>query len=165
VKEKRMPPDSKHYVLADDDASAIWFLGTLAIIRADGARTGEALALVEFTHPAGFATPRHVHRTADEAFYVLEGSMRGSCGDQEWRASRGAFVWLPRGVPHGYAVEGDAPLRTLAFALPAGFDRFVVEAGEPAPARTVPPPGAPDLVKLNAAAARAGIENVGPAET
>jgi quercetin dioxygenase-like cupin family protein len=160
-----MPPESEHYVLADDDASAIWFLSTLATIKADGARTGETLAVVEFTHPPGFATPRHVHHSADEAFYVLEGPMRGFCGDREWRASRGAFVWLPRGIPHGYTVEGDEPIRTLAFALPAGFEHFVVEAGEPAEARTLPPPGAPDVEKLNAAAARVGIEHVGPPAT
>jgi quercetin dioxygenase-like cupin family protein len=156
--------ESKHYVLPDDDASAVWFLGTLAMIRADAARTGDALAVVEFTHPAGFATPRHVHHTADEAFYVLEGSMRGFCGDQEWRASRGAFVWLPRGIPHGYAVEGDEPLRTLAFAIPAGFDEFVIETGEPASTRTLPPPGAPNLERMAAAAAKAGIETLGPPE-
>jgi quercetin dioxygenase-like cupin family protein len=163
--DKTMAGESEHYVLAEDDALAVWFLGTLATIKADGARTGGALAVVEFTHPPGFATPRHVHRTADEGFYVLEGSMRGFCGDREWRASRGAFVWLPRGIPHGYAVEGDEPLRTLAFALPAGFECFVVEAGEPARTRDLPPPSPPDVEKLNAAAARVGIEHGGPPET
>lgn len=69
--------ESEHFVLSEDDAPAIWFLGTLATIKAGGARTGDALAVVEFTHPPGFATPRHVHHTADEAFYVLEGTMRG----------------------------------------------------------------------------------------
>ncbi len=127
-----------------------------------GSRTGGALATVEFLHPPGFATPLHVHHTADEAFYVLAGAMRGVCGDQEWRATPGAFVWLPRGVPHGYAVDGDEPLRTLAIAIPAGFDRFVIEAGEPAQERTLPPPAAPDIEKLVAVGTKYGIENVGP---
>ena len=157
-----MGPASEHYALAEEDAKAIWFLGTLATIKADGARTGGALGLVEFTHPSGFATPRHVHHTADEAFYVLEGAIRGYCGDQDWRATRGSFIWLPRGIPHGYAVEGDEPLRTLAIALPAGFEQFVAEAGEPARERTLSSPAAPDVEKLNAAAARAGIEHLGP---
>jgi hypothetical protein len=100
----------------------------------------------------------------NEAFYVLDGSMRGFCGDQEWRACRGAFVWLPRGIPHGYAVEGDEPLRTLAFAIPAGFDEFVIETGEPASTRTVPPPGAPNVERMTVAAAKAGIETLEPPE-
>jgi mannose-6-phosphate isomerase-like protein (cupin superfamily) len=143
-------------------AEAIWFLGCLALIKGANDRTGGALATVEFLHPPGFATPLHVHHTADEAFYVLSGSMRGICGDREWRASTGTFVWLPRGIPHGYAVDGTEPLRTLAFSLPAGFDRFVVEAGEPALTRTLPPPAEPDIPKLIAVGLKYGIENLGP---
>ena len=153
---------SDHYALTDDDAEAIWFIGCLALIKGVGSRTGDALSTVEFLHPPGFATVLHVHRTADEAFYVLAGGIRGVCGDQEWRATTGSFVWLPRGVPHGYAVDGDEPLRTLAIALPAGFDRFVVEVGEPAGERSLPPPAAPDVAKLVAVGTRYGIENLGP---
>lgn len=154
-----MSVTSEHYTLADADAEAIWFVGTLGTIKAMGSKTGGALSIVEFTHPPGFATPRHIHDKADEAFYVLEGTMRGFCGDQEWTAGPGAFVWLPRGILHGYAVEGDKVMRSLAIALPAGFDAFVREAGEPAGERAIPPPGAPDVPKLLAAAARAGIEH------
>lgn len=155
---------SEHYALAEGDAEALWFLGTLATIKADGARTGGALGLVEFTHPPGFATPRHIHHTEDEAFYVLAGAMRGYCGDRTWRATPGSFVWLPRGVPHGYAVDGDEPLRTLAISLPAGFEQFVAAAGEPTRERTLPPPSPPDVEKLHAAATRYGQEILGPPE-
>lgn len=159
-----MATASEHYALAEEDAEAIWFIGCLATLKGVGEQTGGALALVEFTHPPGFATPRHVHHAADEGFYVLEGAMRGFCGDRQWRATRGAFVWLPRGIPHGYAVDGDAPLRTLAFTVPAGFERFVADAGEPAGARTLPPPGAPDIAKLLAAGTKHHIETLGPPE-
>jgi Cupin domain len=60
---------------------------------------------VEFLHPPGFATPRHIHHRADEAFYVLSGSIHGFCGDRVWAAGPDAFAWLPKGVPHGYSVE------------------------------------------------------------
>ena len=159
---REMASASDHYVLADEDAEAIWFIGCLALIKGVGSQTGGALATVEFLHPPGFATALHVHHTADESFYVLAGAMRGLCGDREWRATTGAFVWLPRGIPHGYAVDGDEPLRTLAITVPADFDRFVIEAGEPARERVLPPPAAPDIAKLEAAGAKYGIETVGP---
>lgn len=159
-----MSPTTEHYTLAENDAEAIWFIGTLATIKASGARTGGALAAVEFTHPPGFATPRHVHHAADEAFYVLEGAMRGFCGDKRWRATTGSFVWLPRGIPHGYAVDGDETLRTLAITVPADFERFVAEAGEPAQERIVPPPSAPNIDKLLAAGEKYHIETLGPPE-
>jgi quercetin dioxygenase-like cupin family protein len=157
-----MTADSEHYVLAEDEAEAIWFLGTLATVKASADRTGGALSVVEFTHPPGFATPPHVHRATDEGFYVLEGAMRGSCGDRTWHATPGSFVWLPRGVPHSYAVDGEETLRSLAITLIAGFERFVAEAGEPARERALPLPGEPDIEKLDAAAAKVGIEHLGP---
>ncbi len=157
-----MAAASEHYALGEAEAEAIWFIGTLATLKGLGDKTGGALALVELTHPPGFATPRHVHHAADEGFYVLEGAVRGFCGERRWRATRGAFVWLPRGIPHGYAVDGDETLRTLAFTVPAGFERFVADAGAPAAARTLPPPGAPDIEKLLAAGATYNIETLGP---
>ena len=67
-----MSLNSAHYVVAEDEAEAFWFLGNLATVIASGEQTGGALSLVEFLAPAGFATPRHVHHSEDEAFYVLE---------------------------------------------------------------------------------------------
>ena len=81
---------SEHYTLGADEAEAVWFTGCLATLKGLGAQTGGVLAAVEFTHPPGYATPRHVHHDADEAFYVLEGSLRGFCGDRTWRATKGA---------------------------------------------------------------------------
>jgi len=155
---------SEHYVLAADEAEATWFLGCLVTIKGVSARTGGALGLVEILHPRGFATPRHVHHGEDEAFYVIEGTMRGFCGDQQWHATAGAFIWLPRDIPHGYTVVGDEPLRTLALLLPGGEERFFAEAGEPAQERTLPPPGAPDIEKLLAAGDRYNVETLGPPE-
>ena len=84
--------------------------------------------------------------------------MKGFCGDDDWRATTGDFVWLPRGIPHGYAVDGEARLRTLAICLPAGFESFVRDAGEPAHERTLPPAGEVDVPKLLASAALHGQE-------
>jgi quercetin dioxygenase-like cupin family protein len=162
MKEYTMPVASEHYTLAANEGQAMWFIGTLATIKAAGAQTGNILSLVEFLHPPGFSTPLHVHHAEDEAFYILEGAIRGINGDQLWYAGVGAFVWLPRGIPHGYAVVGDEPARTLAITIPSGFDRFVVESGTPALTHSLPPPAAPDIEKLLAAATRADQEILGP---
>ncbi len=153
---------SSHYAIADDEAEAFWFLGNLATVKADGERTGGALAVVEFAAPPGFATPRHVHHAEDEAFYVLEGSLAGFCGDAKWEAIVGSFVWLPRDVPHGYANTADGVTRSLAITLPSGFEQFVEEIGEPAPSRTLPPPSEPDIQRAMAASARHQAEILGP---
>ena len=157
-----MAPVSAQSGGADDEAEVIWFLGTL--IKASADRTGGAVTVVEVTHAPGFATPRHVPHGADEAFYILAGAMHGYCGEQAWRATAGAFVWLPRGIPHGYAVDGDEPLRALAIRMPGGCDRCDVEVGALAQERTVPPPAAPESEPVRAAAAKDGQEILGPPE-
>jgi mannose-6-phosphate isomerase-like protein (cupin superfamily) len=143
----------------------VWFVGCLALIKASAQSTGETLALVEFTHPPDFAVPPHIHHDEDEAFYILEGTASGFCGDDQWRATVGDFVWLPRGVPHAYQADGDGTLRTLAITVPTGFEQFVREAGEPARERALPPPSEPDIPKLVALAAKYGSEFVDAAGT
>src|SRR5947209_19318976 len=52
----------------------LWFLGTLARIKLDGAQTGGRFALWEGVLPRGAAPPLHSH-PQDETFYVLEGEL------------------------------------------------------------------------------------------
>lgn len=146
--------------LPDDDH---WFLGTLATVKASTEGTGGALSAVEFLHPRRYATPRHVHHSADAAFYVLSGFLHGFCGDRSWEAGAGDFVWLPRGVPHGYSVADGDLARTLALVMPGGFDTFVARAGEPALRHELPEGLVnPDLGVLLAAAAENDMEILGP---
>lgn len=157
-----MTDRNEFHTVTPETADAIWFVGTLATIKAAGARTGGAVSIVEFEHPTGFATPEHIHTHEDEGFYVLEGAMKGFCGDTDWLATKGSFVWLPRGIGHGFASVGPDRLRCLAITVPAGFERFVAEAGQPALQRTLPHPSEPDMEHLLAAHARHGLQVVGP---
>ena len=152
---------SEHYTLAANEGEAIWFIGSLGTIKASGALTGNIMSLVEFELPSGFSTPLHIHRTEDEAFYILEGAIRGINNDQPWAAEAGSFVWLPNGTKHGFTVVGDKPVRLLAITVPSGFDRFVAEAGDPAPERRIPPPAPVDVERLAASAAKYGQEILG----
>lgn len=140
----------------------VWFIGTLAEIKAGHDETGNVLAAVEFTMRPGFATPQHVHHHEDEAFYVLDGHIAGYCGDQEWAGASGTFIWLPRDVPHGFKVDGADDARILQLSVPSGFDEFVRQAGTPASSPRIPDPGPPDLERLEAAAQRTGQTILGP---
>jgi quercetin dioxygenase-like cupin family protein len=112
--------------------------------------------------PAGFASPYHMHRNEDESFYVVEGEMTFYVGEERVKAGAGAFVYGPRGVPHGFEVEGTAPARILLQNYPAGFEGFPVEVGEPAKELTLPPAEPPDMERLMAIAAKYDIEILGP---
>ena len=55
---------NRHDTIADGDADSYRFLGTLAKVKATADQTGGAFSVVEFEHPAGFATRPHVHGTS-----------------------------------------------------------------------------------------------------
>jgi mannose-6-phosphate isomerase-like protein (cupin superfamily) len=131
------------------EGDAYWFLGTLITIKATGEDTGGAFSLLEQLAPPGFGPPLHVHHREDEPFLVLEGRVRFRCGDQEFLVEGGGYVFLPKGIPHRFRIEGSTPARLMQMTLPPGFERVVQEIGVPAPVRTLPPPGAitPDLIE------------------
>ena len=138
------------------EESPFHFLGLPTLVRATGLTTNGAFGLVEhLMMPPGFASPYHTHQLEDEAFYVLEGDMAFVC-DGKWRAvGPGAYIFGPRHVPHGFKVLGEGPARMLLLCAPGGFEQFVVEMSEPAPAP-------PDLAKLVALAAKYKIDIHGP---
>jgi quercetin dioxygenase-like cupin family protein len=144
---------------------AIWFIQNLAVVQVSGEETGEVWSMVELSGPHGDMPPLHVHRGSDEAFYVLEGEMTLFVGSDEITLSAGQCGVAPRDVPHVYRVDSEEA-RWLAIASPAGFERFVRDAGVPAEARTLPPgPPAVDPAKLAEIAAGYGIEILGPPGT
>ena len=152
-------------VVGAADGDAYWFLGTLMIIKATGEDTGGAFSLFEQLAPPGFGPPLHIHHREDEPFWVLEGRVRFRCGDREFVMEGGGYVFLPKGIPHAFRIEGSTPARLMQMTLPPGFERIVQEIGVPAPARTLPPPGAlaPDLIeRLVALGPKNHISLVGP---
>ena len=94
---------------------------------ARAAETGGALGLVETVIPKGHSTPLHVHRDEDEAIYVLTGTVDFVCGDCEFRAHAGAFVYLPRGLPHTFLGIGVEAARVLVLFLPGGLEDAFAE--------------------------------------
>jgi mannose-6-phosphate isomerase-like protein (cupin superfamily) len=151
--------------LRADEGEALWFLGTLATVKAGSAQSGGRLAVVEILHPPGFAPPLHRHDVEDEAFYVLDGAAQFRCDGEALDVGAGDFVLLPAGRPHTFLVGLDEPLRALQITTPGGFEGFAAEVGAPAARRELPAPGAVDPAALGAAAARHGIEILGPPPT
>jgi len=63
--------------------------------------------------PPRLIAPPHLHRSDDEAWYVLEGLLRVRVGTEEVEARAGSAVFVPRGTPHTYWNPGPAPTRYL----------------------------------------------------
>ncbi len=138
------------------------FLGIPTAMRATSETTNGAFGLIEhWMMPPGFASPYHVHTLEDEAFYVLDGEIAFVCGGKWMTAGPGTYVFGPRNIPHGFKVVGDAAAHMLLLCAPGGFEKFVLDLGEPEPAPGVPP-APPDMATLMATAAKYQIDILGP---
>lgn len=150
------------FVLGPDDGDAYHWLGSLTLTKVMGSVSGGGVDIVDHRVPPGYAPPLHLHRGQDEVFYLVEGTLNVTCGEDRWHAGPGSLVFLPRGVPHGFAVGADRPARTLLINAPAGFADVIVELGTPAHGLALPGQDValPDPDQVAAVSARHGIEPV-----
>jgi mannose-6-phosphate isomerase-like protein (cupin superfamily) len=148
--------------LPTHDGDAVWFTNFRMTLKVTADDTGGAYGLVEGLATPGSGPPLHIHTREDEAFWVLEGRLRVRCGDRTFNAGPGSFTFLPRGIPHTFVVEGDELARIISICSPGGFERFFVDAGQPAREDGVPPAGPVDVAALARIGARYGLQFVGP---
>ena len=118
---------TKPYMLDNEEGQFLQSLGALVSIKATSEQTGGVFNLFEVSGPPGYATPLVIHYTEDVAVYVLEGTLTFFWGTDKREAVPGSFFYQPRGIPHGFRVEGGTSVRVLYMTVPAGFDRFVIE--------------------------------------
>jgi len=78
---------------------------------------------MEVTLPQDAGPPPHTHEW-DEAYFIIEGDVEFSVGDQRFTATAGDFVYTPGGVVHGFRGVSQRPARVLIFDAPAHAGSF-----------------------------------------
>jgi len=152
-------PDTSH--------GALWHLGGLLRIRAYGAETNGALAIVEEHARSGYRTPTHVHTREDETLYVIDGELSYRRGDEAGIAGPGDVVFLPRHSAHHFEVVSEYA-HFLNIVSPAGFENFFAQVSGPALADRVPTEADSahaDSQTMAAAASRLGVTILGHRES
>src|SRR6478736_6268772 len=127
------------YTLAQQEGRALWHLGALLNFKALGAETGGQFWALEGLADRQMAVPLHAHSNEEEVWYVLEGEITFTIGDETRTVGAGAFAYIPRHVAHTFQVRSETA-RWFGFGIPAGLDQWFFETGEPAGAHTLPPP-------------------------
>lgn len=142
---------------------SLWIGGERVTLKAVSEDTLGGFACFELATPPAEATSPRIHHRADAAYYVLEGELeiRDLDHGATDHVGPGSFVFVPRGILHGFANLGAAPVRVLAILTPGGVERFFREVGEPAGAGG-PAPAAPAAERLAAAARRHHVEVLPP---
>jgi quercetin dioxygenase-like cupin family protein len=139
--------------------NTIWFGPSRMSFLVTGEDTGGRFALLELEARQGIEPPLHVHEREDECFYVLDGEIDFTVGSREFHGGPGAFVFMPRGVSHGFRLRTETA-KALLFLAPAGFENFFRRLGEPAGSFDVPVferPTEEHLRKMIAAALEFGV--------
>jgi quercetin dioxygenase-like cupin family protein len=131
---------SSFKALDSGDGEALWSAGSLMVVKATSEDTHGGLTVIEQECPPGLVSPSHQHDDEEQCLYLLAGSLTLTCGDAERFLTPGAFVVLPRGVPHSFVVGAEGA-RFLSLTTPAGFEQFARAIGAPAEER-VPHPDA-----------------------
>lgn len=152
-----MTSDDRRYLLEPGDGVGgvgAFFRHPLRLL-ATGAQTGQEFTMVEQRVARPFASPLHVHHIEDEALYVVSGELDIACGDARWRASAGAFAFLPHSVPHSFRVVSDEVV-LVQLTQPSGFEEFAAEMADVELTEA-------NLPVIAEAAHRAGYEVLGPA--
>lgn len=128
----------------------------------------------EMTVAPGFDVGAHVHGNGEEMFYVMTGVLDIMCmvpidrsGDwHDWKAAdgstwargeSGAFMYVPPGIPHAFANNGDDPV-VIFFqsSVAGGHENYFRELGTLLGTSQ----GHPDPAEVKALEARYGTEQL-----
>jgi mannose-6-phosphate isomerase-like protein (cupin superfamily) len=82
----------------------------------------ESFVIVDWTdpgtHPGRPIAGLHLHRSDDEAWFVLEGRLGFRVGDGEHEVAAGESLLVPRGTSHSYWNPSSEPARYLLVMTP-----------------------------------------------
>jgi len=115
--------------LAAGEGRSLNILGYTNLIRLSGLDTGGVLSVVETADKLGEGPPPHIHHRETETFHVLEGEYEFTCGSKKFLAKKGATIFGPLGVPHGFRCVSPDGGRISVTLTPAGFEEFFEEVG------------------------------------
>jgi mannose-6-phosphate isomerase-like protein (cupin superfamily) len=150
-------------ILENQQGRALWHFNALLTFKALGAETNGQFWALEGLADHNMAVPLHAHSREDEIWYVLEGEIAFTVGNETQIGGPGSFVYIPRHMPHTFQIRS-ATARWFGIGLPAGLDEWFFETGEPAQSLTLPPPptSPPDVEAIIASLKAYGTETLGP---
>ena len=141
-----------------DEGESVWLVGDRITVKLTSEDTGGVYSVAEEISPPQGGAPPHTHSQEEETLYVLEGEVEFLLGEDTIPAGAGSCVYVPRGALHTFKNVGTSPSRVLAVLSPGGFEKFFLEAGEPAPEGSSPPEGEPDVGRIVEIGQKYGLE-------
>jgi mannose-6-phosphate isomerase-like protein (cupin superfamily) len=119
---------SRGFALAAGQARTITSLGITITYRIPNEATGGAGALLEYSVPPHFAGPSlHRHAYTTELFYILEGTLALTLGEETITATPGASAYIAPGVVHTFFNPTAERVKFLIWITPGDFAEYFNE--------------------------------------
>jgi len=112
------------YVLGPGEGTTLRNPISEVVFKLRASQCGGATNVFVIDAAPGEGPPLHFHDEQDEWLYVLDGSFRFRLRDDLTPAPTGAFVFLPRTVPHTWQNVGGGRGRLLGAFVPPALERF-----------------------------------------
>ncbi|HET7356855.1 MAG TPA: cupin domain-containing protein [Nocardioidaceae bacterium] len=139
-----VPAQDRRFCTEPATSEAWWFLDTMVVVR--NPQGAPRLPLVmELIVPPGGSPPRHVHQGLHDAFFLLDGELVLSVGDETTVARPGTYAVVPAGSDHTFRVTSSTPARLLLIHDDDSFLRMIQAGGVPAEEHRLPAPGQVNL--------------------
>jgi mannose-6-phosphate isomerase-like protein (cupin superfamily) len=112
-----------------------------SVFKATRESTAGAFSLAEATiRPGTSGPPPHFHRELIDSFFVLDGTLAVTVGEEEVEAGPGAFACAPPGVVHTFANRNASPVSFLNLNTPGGWEDYIRDLAAATPADGPPDP-------------------------
>jgi quercetin dioxygenase-like cupin family protein len=127
---------------------------------ATGEETADRYATWEAIVPPGGGPPPHIHSREEESFYILEGEITFTVGEEKTVATQGMFANMPVGSLHSFKNNTDKTARMILSVAPAGLEKMFFDVGVPLEEGSTEalPPTKEEIDKLLQIAPNYGIE-------
>ena len=113
-----------------ESSQAYLFLGDIFRFLVSSDESGGSIATMEVRLPPHSGPDSHIHDGAEEGFYVLEGDLTATVGDQTFEVSAGDFIHIPRGTTHSIKNK-DTNARLLATYSPGAEGDIIMKLAQP----------------------------------
>ena len=112
-----------------EDSPLVRFPGSTIRTLLNGEESGGSVSVFYQEVEPGFGAPPHHQPNEEEHFYILEGEMDLTIGNQTIQATPGTFAFAPRNATHAFKNNTAKVCRFLTWNSPAGHERMF-EAGQ-----------------------------------
>jgi mannose-6-phosphate isomerase-like protein (cupin superfamily) len=105
------------------------FPGSTIRVLLNGEESGGSVSVFYQEVEPGFGAPPHHQPNEEEHFFILEGEMEMTIGNQTIHATPGTFAFAPRNATHAFKNNGEKVCRFITWNSPGGHERMF-EAGQ-----------------------------------